>query len=128
MLDELQAAAGRIIAEATGAESGCVTACTAAGITLSVAATMTGTSLPKVLQLPDTNGMKKRVLIQKGHCVNYGNPIEQGIRLAGAEVTEVGTVNRCLPAQLRHELEKGGVTAIVHVCLLYTSPSPRDEL
>lgn len=115
VLDELQAAAGRVIAGATGAESGCVTACTAAGITLSVAATMTGTSLPKVLQLPDTAGMKNRVLIQKGHCVNYGNPIEQGIRLAGADVTEVGTVNRCLPAQLRHELEKGGVTAIVHV-------------
>ena len=32
-LDELQAAAGRIIATATGSESGCVTACTAAGIT-----------------------------------------------------------------------------------------------
>ncbi|MFP6766302.1 MAG: hypothetical protein VB858_21905, partial [Planctomycetaceae bacterium] len=43
ILDELQAAAGRIIADVTGAESGCITACTAAGITLSVAATMTGT-------------------------------------------------------------------------------------
>lgn len=46
VLDELQAAAGRIIAQATGAEHGCVTACTAAGITLSVAASMTGSSLP----------------------------------------------------------------------------------
>lgn len=115
VLDELQAAAGRVIAEATGAESGCVTACTAAGITLSVAATMTGTSLAKVLQLPNTDGMDTRVLIQKGHCVNYGNPVEQGIRLAGAECVEVGSVNRCLADQLRHELERGGVTAIVHV-------------
>ena len=40
VLDELQAAAGRVIASATGAESGCVTACTAAGITLGVAASM----------------------------------------------------------------------------------------
>jgi uncharacterized pyridoxal phosphate-dependent enzyme len=115
VLDELQAAAGSMIAKATGAEHGCVTACTAAGITLSVAATMTGTSLPRVLQLPDTTGMKNRVLIQQGHCVNYGNPITQAIRLAGAEVTIVGTVNRCSKEELRHQLELGGVTAIVHV-------------
>ena len=53
VLDELQAAAGRVIAAASGAESGCVTACTSAGITLSVAGCMTGSDLAKVLQLPD---------------------------------------------------------------------------
>ena len=53
VLDELQAAAGRVIARSTGAESGCVTACTAAGITLSVAASMTGCDFAKVLQLPE---------------------------------------------------------------------------
>ncbi len=115
VLDDLQAAAGRIIADATGAESGCVTACTAAGITLSVAAAMTGNSLPRVLQLPDTEAMPSRVLIQKGHCVNYGNPITQAIRLAGATPVELGTVNRCGPEFIRYELEKGGVAAIVHV-------------
>ncbi|MEE2659293.1 MAG: aminotransferase class V-fold PLP-dependent enzyme [Candidatus Latescibacterota bacterium] len=114
-LDELQAAAGRVIAEASGADSGCVTACTAAGITLSVAATMTGTDLAKVYQLPDTDGMADRVLIQKGHCVNYGQPITQAIRLAGAQAVEVGVVNRCSEAEMRHELDKGGITAIVHV-------------
>ena len=41
-LDELQAVAGRVIAKASGSQSGCVTACTSAGITLSVAAAMTG--------------------------------------------------------------------------------------
>ncbi|MDA0284294.1 MAG: aminotransferase class V-fold PLP-dependent enzyme, partial [Planctomycetota bacterium] len=55
------------------------------------------------------------VLIQKGHCVNYGNPIEQAIRLAGAVPVEVGTVNSCRPEQLRHEIQRGGVTAVVHV-------------
>ena len=66
VLDELQAAAGRVITQSTGAESGCVTACTAAGITLGVAASMTGTDIAKVLQLPVTDGMPDRVLIQKG--------------------------------------------------------------
>lgn len=114
-LDELQAAAGRIIAEATGAESGCVTACTAAGITLSVAAGMTGSSLPRVLQLPDPTGMPHKVLIQKGHCVNYGNPITQAIRLAGATPVEMGVVNRCTKDEIRYALESGDVVGIVHV-------------
>jgi D-glucosaminate-6-phosphate ammonia-lyase len=115
VLDELQAAAGRMIAEATGAESGCVTACTSAGITLSVAACMTGVEIAKVLQLPDVTGMCHRVLIQKAHCINYGNPITQAIRLAGATVVEVGVVNRCTQEELRHELSKGDVAAVVHV-------------
>jgi uncharacterized pyridoxal phosphate-dependent enzyme len=115
ILDELQAAAGRIIAETWGAESGCVTACTSAGITLSVAACMTGTDIAKILQLPDTTGMPNRVLIQKGHCVNYGHPITQAIRLSGATVVEVGVVNRCLPEELHQELAKGDVAAVVHV-------------
>ena len=115
ILDELQAAAGKIIAKATGAESGCITACTAAGITLGVAASMTGTSLPKVLQLPCTQGMPNRVLIQKGHCVNYGNPITQSIRLSGAVPVEIGSIGRCTPDEIRHELERGEVAAIVHV-------------
>ena len=115
LLDELQAAAGRVIAEATGAESGCVTACTAAGITLSVAASMTGKDLAKVWQLPDPDGMENRVLIQKGHCVNYGQPVTQAIRLSGATAVEIGVVNRTTADELRHELDKGGVAAVVHV-------------
>lgn len=115
ILDELQAAAGKAIAEASGAESGCVTACTSAGITLGIAASMTGVSLPRVLQLPNTEGMQRRVLIQKGHCVNYGQPITQAIRLSGAEAVEVGTVDSCKPEEIRYELEKGGVTAVLHV-------------
>lgn len=115
VLDELQAAAGRVIAQATGAESGCVTACTSAGITLSVAACMTGADLVNVLRLPDTADMPSRVLIQKGHCVNYGHPITQAIRLSGATPVEVGVVNRCTPDELRYELAKGGVAAVIHV-------------
>ena len=114
-LDELQAAAGRVIAQATGGESGCVTACTSAGITLSVAACLTGNDLAKVLQLPDSDGMPNRVLIQKGHCVNYGAPITQAIRLAGAVPVELGVINDCTAEELRHELKRGNVAAVVAV-------------
>ncbi len=115
VLDELQDAAGRVIAEASGAEYGCVTACTSAGITLSVAACMTGRDLGKVHQLPDSDGLQRRVVIQKGHCVDYGAPITQSIRLAGAHVVEVGAVNRTLPEHIEHELARGDVAAVVFV-------------
>jgi L-seryl-tRNA(Ser) seleniumtransferase len=59
--------------------------------------------------------MRSRVLIQKGHCVNYGNPITQSIRLAGATAVEVGSISRCTLEELRHELAKGTVAAVVHV-------------
>ena len=114
-LDELQAAAGKLISEATGSESGCVTACTAAGITESIAACMTGTSLGNILQLPDSTGMPNRVIIQKGHCVNYGAPITQNIRLAGAQPVEIGEVNRTLPEQLYHAIDQGNISAILCV-------------
>ncbi len=121
-LDELQAAAGRVIAQATGAESGCVTACTSAGITLSVAACLTDNDLAKVWQLPDADGMPNRVLIQKGHCVNYGAPITQAIRLAGAVPVELGVVNGCTAEELRHELKRGNVAAVVAVESHHTVP------
>lgn len=103
-LEELQTRSGEVIAKATGAEWGCVTACTAAGITMSVAATMTGKSLGKIGQLPDTAGMKNEVVIQKGHTVNFGAPVTQTVRLSGAKVIEVGTVDGATEALLDHAI------------------------
>ena len=74
-IDTLQAAASRVIANRTGAEAGCVTACCAAGIAITVAASMTGANLARVLQLPDTEGMKDEVILQLGHNVNFGGEI-----------------------------------------------------
>jgi len=103
-LEELQTRSGEVIAKATGAEWGCVTACTAAGITLGVAATMTGKSLGKIAQLPDTVGMKNEVVVQKGHLVNFGAPVAQAVRLAGANVVEVGTINGASEALIDHAI------------------------
>ena len=87
---ELQRLASRTIAEATGAEAGCVTNCTSASITIAAAAAMTGLDLARVEQLPDAAGMKNEIVIQKGHVVNYGSTITGDIRLAGARVIEFG--------------------------------------
>ena len=92
-MNMLHARAGAIIARLSGAEAGFVTSCAAAGITLGVAACMTGTDAGRIAQLPDTTGMKNEVILQMGHAVDYGAPVEQGIRLAGARVNYVGTIN-----------------------------------
>lgn len=92
-MDQLHARAGQLIARLSGAEAGFVTSCAAAGLTLGIAACMTGVDPGKIAQLPDAGGMKDEVLIQLGHCVDYGAPVTQGIRLAGAKAKTVGTVN-----------------------------------
>ena len=119
-LDQLQERAGATIAEATGAESGCVTACTAAGITLSVAACMTGADRGKIAQLPDATGMADEVVIQRGHLVNFGAPIAQTIRLAGARVVEVGTVNDTAEYHIENALSEH-TAAVVFVVSHHTT-------
>lgn len=99
-MSEVFARAGASIAAWSGAEAGTLTACAASGVTLGVAACMTGNDPGKVGQLPDTSGMKSEVLLQKGHSVNFGAPLDQVIRLSGATVREVGTVNRTHPDEL----------------------------
>ena len=96
--------ANETIARWSGAEAGTLTACSAAGITLTVAACMTGGDPGRISQLPDASGMKRDIVIQKGHTVHYGAPIEQMIRLAGARVREVGSVNRAVESDLTHAL------------------------
>ncbi len=120
-MEELQAAAGRALAEATGAEWGCVTACAAAGITLGAAAAMTGNNPGKVAQLPDTQGMPNRVILQKGHAVNFGAPVAQLLRLSGAAVVEVGAANGCRAWHVQHALEQGNVAAIMAVESYHTA-------
>lgn len=90
-IDEAQKRAGEIISRLTGAEAGCVTACSAAAMTICTAAAMTETNLARIEQLPDTTGMKNEVVISSGHMVNYGAPVEQSIRLAGARVVPFGS-------------------------------------
>ncbi len=121
-ITDLQRKASQAIARLTGAEAGFVTASASAGITLSVAACMTGADLGRVEQLPDTTGMKDEVVIQLGHMVGYGAPVEQAIRLAGATVVPVGQATEVRPYQLAHllgERTAAAVYVVSHHCVQY---------
>lgn len=93
-IDDLQRKASAVIAKATGGEAGFITASCAAGIAMAVAGAMTGDRLLAVERLPDdTEGLKTDVIIQLGHIVNYGAPVDQSIRLTGATLVPAGTVS-----------------------------------
>ncbi|TCU15220.1 aminotransferase class V-fold PLP-dependent enzyme [Rhizobium sullae] len=89
-INDLQRKASVVIARLTGAEAGFVTASCSAGISLAVAGTMTGNNLLAIEKLPDVAPEKNEVLVQMGHVVSYGAPVDQAIRLAGAKVVLVG--------------------------------------
>ena len=112
LMRELQSAASEVIARATGAEAGCVTGCTAAGIVIAVAACMTGRDLGRVEQLPDTKGMKNEVVMQKGHEITYGHNVSQNVRLAGAQLIEIGAATQCGVYQLRHAITSNTAAAL----------------
>jgi D-glucosaminate-6-phosphate ammonia-lyase len=109
---ELQRAASEVIAKATGAEAGFVTGCSAAGIAVGVAAAMTGADLGKVERLPDASGLKNRVILQKGHEVNFGATVTQMIRLAGATPVEIGTATGCAAFQLEAAIDERTAAAV----------------
>ena len=98
---DLQRRASATIARLCGSEAGFVTASAAAGITVSVAAAMTGDDLAAIERLPDTSTLpRNEVPIQLGHMVSYGAPVEQAVRLAGARVVPVGQATEAKPYQL----------------------------
>jgi D-glucosaminate-6-phosphate ammonia-lyase len=97
---DLQRRASVVIAQACGAEAGFVTASCSAGITLAVAGAMTGDNLAAIERLPDAADLKREVVVQTGHLVNYGAPVDQAIRLAGAHVVAVGQATEAHGYQL----------------------------
>ena len=111
-INDLHRKASKVIAAATGAEAGFVTASAAAGITLAVAGAMTGADLARIEQLPDTSGMKDEVVILTGHMTGYGAAIEQAIRLAGAKVVPVGNVTDARGYQLAAKITERTAAAL----------------
>jgi L-seryl-tRNA(Ser) seleniumtransferase len=81
---ELQRAAGRRLAELTGAESGLITSGAAGAMAASTAACMAGSDPAKIWQLPDTAGMKHEVIMVGGRSA-----FDNAIRLTGAKLVLV---------------------------------------
>jgi L-seryl-tRNA(Ser) seleniumtransferase len=83
---ELQRAAGKRLAELSGAESGMVTSGAAGAIASATAACMAGTDPAKIWQLPDTTGLKNEVVMFGGRSA-----FDSAVRLAGAKLVVTHT-------------------------------------
>ena len=92
-IDELQAAASKVIAEITHAEAGIVTAGAAAALTLGTAACITGFDVARMNRLPDTAAIPNEVIMPWHQISGY----EHAIRAAGAKVVGIGIPNDINP-------------------------------
>jgi L-seryl-tRNA(Ser) seleniumtransferase len=103
-IEDLQEAAGREIAAATGAESGYVTSGAAAGLLLGTAACVAGLDLQRMERLPDTSapGTKNEVVVHRVHRNSY----DHAVRTVGVKLVEVGHFGHPSPGPTRpYELE-----------------------
>jgi D-glucosaminate-6-phosphate ammonia-lyase len=85
-LEKLQAAASKVIAEATTTQAGLVTAGASAALTLGTAAILCGNDLAKMERLPDTTGFPHEIIVAREQRTGY----DHAVRAAGARLVEVG--------------------------------------
>ena len=78
---ELQRAAGKRLAEISGAESGMVTSGAAGAMAAATAACIAGKDQARIWQLPDTTGLQNEVIMLGGR-----SPFDSAIRLVGAQL------------------------------------------
>jgi uncharacterized pyridoxal phosphate-dependent enzyme len=86
---ELQRAAGKRLAELSGAESGMVTSGAAGAMASAAAACMAGTDPARIWQLPDTTGMKGEIVIHGGRSA-----FDSALRLTGAKLIVTHTTEQ----------------------------------
>ena len=94
---ELQAAASRIIAAATGAKAGYVASGASACLLIGAAACITGLDPGRMARLPDTTGMKNQCVMVRSQRNFY----DHAIRAAGLKIVEVGLPDRYAGAGVR---------------------------
>ena len=88
LLDEVQDKAGEKIAAMCHAEAATVTAGCWSALVLGTAGVLTGMDIKKVAQLPNLEGMKSEVIVQKSHNEGYVHALTN----TGVKIVEIETV------------------------------------
>ncbi len=124
---QLQGRASEIIAEATGAEAGMVTAGASAGLLLGTAACLAGLDPARMNRLPDTTGMRDEAVVVRSQRNFY----DHAVRAAGARLVEVGLADRFSGAGVR-DAEAWEIDDAIGertACVFYVAqPSSRPSL
>jgi len=87
LIDDVQDKVGEKIAAICHAEAATVTAGCWSALVLGTAGVMTGTDMKKVAQLPNVEGMKSEILVQKTHNQGYVHALTN----TGATIVEIET-------------------------------------
>jgi L-seryl-tRNA(Ser) seleniumtransferase len=109
-IDELQAKAGRKIAEWTHNQAAYISCGAAAGIALSTAACITGLDEDKCARLPFTEGMKNEIIVH--HCA--GDEYNFTVRQAGGRLVAIGSQQSASQADL-----EGAINPLTAGILVY---------
>lgn len=108
-MDSLQTVAGRRLAGLLGVPGVYVTSGASAALFLATAATMAGGRSELIDQLPDTAGMKHKVVIQRAHR----DPYDHAVTAVGATLVEIGYPESTHPGELERVLDDE-VAAVLH--------------
>lgn len=86
---------GSYLADLLQVEDAYIVSSASSGIAQCVAASITKQDMGKVLDVYNTQNLKREIVMAKGHNVDYGTPIEVTISLGGGKVVEAGYANAC---------------------------------
>lgn len=103
-IEDLQEAAGRVIARVTGAESGYVTSGAAAGLLLGTAACIARDDATIMEAMPDLGAItRNEVVVHRAHRNSY----DHAVRGTGARLIEIGAIGHPTPVVTRaYDLER----------------------
>lgn len=99
-MDDLFKATGRAVAELMKAEAALITSGAAAAMALGTAACMTGSDTSKMDQIPNTEGMRDKVLIQKKTRYKF----DRCPTIVGAKLVEFGDDDGTTAEHLAHAI------------------------
>ena len=99
-MEELLEKSGRYLADMLGTESAYVTSGAGAALALSAAACIAGNDPDRIMQLPDTTGMRSEILIQKTHRYSY----DRCLTSTGGYLVEIGDDDGCTAEQLEEAI------------------------
>jgi L-seryl-tRNA(Ser) seleniumtransferase len=112
-MNELQDAAGAVIAQITGAEAGYVTNGAAGGLMLAAAACIAGQDPLRMNQLPDATGMPSEIIIHRIHRNGY----DHALRAAGATLVEIGFPDLVFPYELTGAINERTAAVAYHASI-----------
>ncbi len=100
-MKDLLERSGQIVADLLGAEAAYITPGAAAAMALGTAACITGTDVEKMARLPDTTGLKNRVILQFNQQYSY----QRACTIVGTQLVLVGDERGTTKDQLAAALD-----------------------